>query len=239
MAADGGAPRVYVHAFLDGRDTPPKSAGPSLAFLQDVCAGFAGARIASICGRYYAMDRDKRWERIQAAYDLLVDGRAAYSAPDPQPALAAAYARGETDEFVQATAILDAEGRAATMADGDVVVFMNFRADRARQITRALIDPAFDGFARTPRAAARASSASPGTATSSPICRSPSRPQSVANSFGDYLARARPAQLRIAETEKYAHVTYFFSGGVEPSIPARTASWCLRRGWRPTICSPR
>ena len=219
LAANGGAPRVYVHAFLDGRDTPPKSAGPSLAFLSGVCAGFAGVRIASICGRYYAMDRDKRWERIQAAYDLLVDGRAAHSAPDPQTALAAAYARGETDEFVHATAILDAEGRAATMADGDVVVFMNFRADRARQITRALTDPAFDGFVRrrVPRLARYVCL----TRYGDEFARLPVAfgPQSVANSFGDYLAHLGLAQLRIAETEKYAHVTYFFSGGVEAVYP--------------------
>ena len=219
LAAGGGAPRVRVHAFLDGRDTPPKSAGASLEFLGGVCARFAGARIASICGRYYAMDRDKRWERVAAAYDLLVDGRAAYNAATAQAALDAAYARGETDEFVKATAILDGEGRPATMADGDVVVFMNFRADRAREITRALTDPAFDGFARkrVPRLARYVCLTSYGDE----FARLPAAfaPQSVANSFGEYLSKLGLAQLRIAETEKYAHVTYFFSGGVEAVYP--------------------
>jgi 2,3-bisphosphoglycerate-independent phosphoglycerate mutase len=219
MAASAGAPRVLVHAFLDGRDTPPKSAGASVAFLGAVCAKFGGARVASICGRYYAMDRDKRWERISTAYELLVDGRAAYSAPDPASALVAAYARGETDEFVKATAILDARGEPATMADGDVVVFMNFRADRARQITRALTDPAFDEFVRrrVPRFGRFVCLTSYGDELAHlPVAFAP---QSVANSFGEYLAKRGFSQLRIAETEKYAHVTYFFSGGVETLYP--------------------
>jgi 2,3-bisphosphoglycerate-independent phosphoglycerate mutase len=219
LAGKGGAPRVNVHAFLDGRDTPPKSAAASLEIIDGVCAKIAGARIASICGRYYAMDRDKRWERVAAAYDLLVDGRAAYSAPSARAALAAAYARGETDEFVKATTIPDAQGRPATMADGDIVVFMNFRADRARQITRALTDPAFDGFprARVPKLARYVCLTSYGDE----FARLPAAfaPQSVANGFGEYLASLGLAQLRIAETEKYAHVTYFFSGGVEAVFP--------------------
>ena len=223
LAAAGGAPRALVHAFLDGRDTPPKSAGGSLAFLGGVCGKFAGARIASICGRYYAMDRDQRWERIRSAYDLLVDGRAAYVAADAAAALEAAYARGETDEFVKATAIVDAEGRPATMADGDVVVFMNFRADRARQITRALTDPAFDGFPRdrVPRLASFACLTSYGDELARlPHLSVAFGPESVANSFGEYVAKLGLAQLRIAETEKYAHVTYFFSGGIEALYPA-------------------
>ena len=140
------APRICVHAFLDGRDTPPQSAAASLAFMQQVCARVAGARIASICGRYYAMDRDARWERVQAACELLVDGAGAFTAADPQAALAAAYARGETDEFVKPTAIVAAGATPVRIEDGDVVVYMNFRADRARQMTRALTDAAFDGF---------------------------------------------------------------------------------------------
>ena len=111
LAAGGGATRVFVHAFLDGRDTPPKSAAASLAYMADVCAQHPGARIASIVGRYYAMDRDNRWDRVQAAYDLIVDGRASCSAATPVAGLAAAYARGEADEFVKATAILDASGK--------------------------------------------------------------------------------------------------------------------------------
>jgi 2,3-bisphosphoglycerate-independent phosphoglycerate mutase len=219
MAAAGGAPRTLVHAFLDGRDTPPKSADASLAGLQDVCARNRGARIASIVGRYYAMDRDRRWERVSEAYDLIVDGVAAHHASSAQAGLAAAYARGETDEFVRATAIVDADGGRATMADGDVVVFMNFRADRARELTRALTAEAFDGFARRrmPQLAAFVCLTSYGDEFSRlPVAFAP---QSVTNSFGEYIASLGFRQLRIAETEKYAHVTYFFSGGVEVPYP--------------------
>jgi 2,3-bisphosphoglycerate-independent phosphoglycerate mutase len=219
LASSGGAPRVAVHAFLDGRDTPPKSAAASLAFMADICAQHAGARLASICGRYYAMDRDKRWERVAVAYDLIVDGAAPFRAATPEAALAAAYARGETDEFVQPTVIADAAERPATMNDGDVVVFMNFRADRARQLTRALTDPAFDGFVRkrVPRLADFVCLTSYGDEFAR--LNVAFAPQSVANGFGEYLARLGLAQLRIAETEKYAHVTYFFSGGVEAVYP--------------------
>jgi 2,3-bisphosphoglycerate-independent phosphoglycerate mutase len=217
MAASGGALRVHVHAFLDGRDTPPKSAAASLAFIDRVCARHRGARIASIVGRYYAMDRDQRWDRVNAAYDLVVDGRAPYTASSAADALDAAYARGETDEFVKATAITGAGP--GSMADGDVVVFMNFRADRAREITRALTDPGFDGFARTrvPRLARYVCLTSYGDAFAHlPVAFAP---QSVASGFGEYIARLGRTQLRIAETEKYAHVTYFFSGGVETPFP--------------------
>jgi len=222
LAAAGGAPRIFVHALLDGRDTPPRSAGASLTRLGAVCDKLAGARIASICGRYYAMDRDKRWDRVATAYELLVDGRAAYTAADPAAALAAAYARGESDEFVKPTAILDAEGRPATMADGDVVVFMNFRADRAREITRAITDPAFDGFVRerVPRLDRFVCLTSYGDEFEHlPRLSVAFAPQSVANSFGECIATRGLAQLRIAETEKYAHVTYFFSGGREAPYP--------------------
>jgi len=170
----GNAPQpvpVRVHAFLDGRDTPPRSAAASLARMEETCARLPDARIASICGRYYAMDRDQRWDRVSQAYALLVDGDAP-AAPTARDALDAAYARGESDEFVKPTAIVPPGALATRMRDGDVVVFMNFRADRAREITRALTDPAFDGFARTRRPELRRSSASPATATSSHACRS-------------------------------------------------------------------
>ena len=219
MAAAGGAPRVLVHAFLDGRDTPPQSADASLAALQDACARHSAARIASIVGRYYAMDRDLRWERVVEAYDLIVDGRAAHQAPGAQAGLAAAYARGESDEFVRATAIVDHDGRRATMADGDAVVFMNFRADRARELTRALTADAFDGFPR--RRVPKLSAFVCLTSYGDEFARLPVAfpPQSVAMSFGEYVASLGLTQLRIAETEKYAHVTYFFSGGVETPYP--------------------
>jgi len=223
LAAREGVARIHVHAFLDGRDTPPRSAAPSLAFMDGACAKAAArgasARVASICGRYYAMDRDKRWERVAPAYALLVDGSAGHAACSALEALDAAYARGENDEFVNATAILDADGRPARMEDGDVVVFMNFRADRARQMTRALTDIAFDGFPRdrVPRLARFVCL----TGYGDEFARLPVAfaPQTLANGFGEVLARLGLAQLRIAETEKYAHVTYFFNGGAEAAYP--------------------
>ncbi|MBI3056287.1 MAG: phosphoglycerate mutase (2,3-diphosphoglycerate-independent), partial [Betaproteobacteria bacterium] len=144
LAAAAGVTNVCVHAFLDGRDTPPRSAAASLALLLHKFAQLKTGRIASIVGRYYAMDRDQRWERVQAAYDLLTQGKALYQASDALAALEQAYARGESDEFVQATAIAPA----APMRDGDAVVFMNFRADRARQMAHALTDSGFSGFQR-------------------------------------------------------------------------------------------
>jgi 2,3-bisphosphoglycerate-independent phosphoglycerate mutase len=219
LAAAGGAPRICVHAFLDGRDTPPQSAGPSLASLQEVCARHPGARIASIVGRYYAMDRDRRWERLAEAYDLLVDGHAPHTAESAAAGLAAAYARGETDEFVHATAIVEPGASNTRIADGDAVVFMNFRADRARQLTRALTDASFAEFPRrrVPKLAAFVCLTSYGDEFRNlPVAF---LPQSVANGFGAYVASLGLTQLRIAETEKYAHVTYFFSGGVETPFP--------------------
>jgi 2,3-bisphosphoglycerate-independent phosphoglycerate mutase len=219
MAAGAGVARVAVHAFLDGRDTPPRSAGASLDFMEGVCARFPNARIASLCGRYYAMDRDKRWERVAPAYALIVDGAAAHVAATARAGLEAAYARGENDEFVQATAIADAQGATSRMQDGDVVVFMNFRADRARELTRALTDPAFDGFPRTrvPRLARFVCLTNYGDEFKHlPVAFAP---QTLSNGFGEYLAHRHLHQLRIAETEKYAHVTYFFNGGSEAVYP--------------------
>jgi 2,3-bisphosphoglycerate-independent phosphoglycerate mutase len=219
MASAAGVNRILVHAFLDGRDMPPRSAAASLAFMDDACAQHRGARVASIVGRYYAMDRDQRWDRVAAAYELLVDGRAPFAAATAQAGLDAAYARGENDEFVKPTVIRDREGRPATMADGDVVVFMNFRADRARQMTRALTDPAFTAFprARVPKLAAYVCLTSYGDEFAHlPIAFAP---QTIRNSFGEFISGLGLNQLRIAETEKYAHVTYFFNGGVEAVYP--------------------
>jgi 2,3-bisphosphoglycerate-independent phosphoglycerate mutase len=207
-----------VHAFLDGRDTPPRSAAPSLAFIDATCARVPGARIATVCGRYYAMDRDKRWDRVEAAYDAIVDGDAPYRADSAEAALAAAYARGETDEFVKPTVVV-AGGKPSRMEDGDVVVFMNFRADRARQLTRALTDPAFDGFARkrVPKLADYTCLTRYGDEFAAlPVAFAP---QTVRHGFGEVIAERGLKQLRIAETEKYAHVTYFFNGGVEDVYP--------------------
>ncbi len=223
LAARSGVRTILVHAFLDGRDTPPRSADASLAFVDEACAKAAAsgarARIASICGRYYAMDRDRRWERVAPAYALLVDGRGEHAAASAREGLAAAYARGEGDEFVKATAIVADGAGPARMEDGDVVVFMNFRADRARQLTRALTDPAFDGFARgrVPRLRAFVCLTSYGEEFAHlPVAFAP---QTLANGFGEVLAKRGLAQLRIAETEKYAHVTYFFNGGSEAVYP--------------------
>ena len=218
MAATGGVTDVCVHAFLDGRDTPPRSAAASLERLQQKCAQLTSARIASIVGRYYAMDRDHRWERIQVAYDLITQGKAPYQAPDALAALNQAYARGENDEFVQATAIVPRGGAPVHMREGDTCVFMNFRADRAREMTRALTDQDFGGFQRAyvPKFAYFCTLTSYGQDFKLPAAF---LPQNIANGFGEYLANRGLKQLRIAETEKYAHVTYFFNGGIEAPYP--------------------
>jgi 2,3-bisphosphoglycerate-independent phosphoglycerate mutase len=212
------ARRVAVHAFLDGRDTPPKSAEASLQALEDKCRALGNVHIASVCGRYFAMDRDNRWERVQQAYDLITGAASRHQAKTALDALHAAYARGETDEFVQATAIPH-EGKVLAIGDGDTAVFMNFRADRARQLTRALTDPSFDGFARslTPRLAYYATL----TRYGDDFAHLPAAfgPQEIRNGLGEYLSAQGLRQLRIAETEKYAHVTYFFNGGVEEPYP--------------------
>ncbi|HND97865.1 MAG TPA: 2,3-bisphosphoglycerate-independent phosphoglycerate mutase [Plasticicumulans sp.] len=214
LAAGRGAQRVYVHAFLDGRDTPPRSAADSLAAMDAVCAATGVARIATLVGRYYAMDRDNRWERVQAAYELIVDARGAHTAADAAAGLAAAYGRGENDEFVAPTVI----GAPVTVADGDAVVFMNFRADRARELTRAFVEPDFSGFARarTPALAGFVCLTQYQKSIPAPVAYAP---EDLSNVLGDWLAQHGRTQLRIAETEKYAHVTFFFSGGREPPYP--------------------
>jgi 2,3-bisphosphoglycerate-independent phosphoglycerate mutase len=214
LAVQAGLKKIYVHAFLDGRDTPPRSAETSLRAMQDKFAQLGTGRIASVVGRYYAMDRDNRWERVQAAYDLITLGQAEYSAASAVEGLQMAYARGENDEFVKATVI----GTPVTMQDGDVAVFMNFRADRARQITRALTDPNFDRFARRhfPKLASFVTLSSYGEDFHLTMAYGPS---SIHNGFGEYISNLGMRQLRIAETEKYAHVTYFFSGGREQEYP--------------------
>ncbi|MCE7033416.1 2,3-bisphosphoglycerate-independent phosphoglycerate mutase [Lysobacter sp. GX 14042] len=216
MARREGVPRVAVHAFLDGRDMPPRSAGPSLQRLQQACVAAGNARIATVTGRYYAMDRDHRWERVRKAWDVIVEGSGVHVADTAAAALEAAYARGENDEFVEATVI----GGGAPVRDGDAVVFMNFRADRARQLTAAFTAPDFDGF-QAPR-----------PALSHFVClteydaRLPAPvafgPDDLRNTLGQVLADRGLRQLRIAETEKYAHVTFFFSGGREDAYPGET-----------------
>ncbi len=210
---------VGIHAFLDGRDTPPSSARGYLErFLAEIAPAGAGARIATISGRYYAMDRDKRWERVALAYRALVDGQGE-RARDPLSAVDAAYVRGESDEFVKPTVIAGYPG----MAEGDGVLMGNFRADRVREILSALLDPDFAGFPRphTIRFAAAlgmveySEHLNQFLATLFP-------PQDMADTLGELVAKAGMTQLRIAETEKYAHVTFFFNGGEEREFPGES-----------------
>jgi len=214
MAAQRGAEKVYLHAFLDGRDCPPRSAKPSLEKTQALIEKLGVGKIASVCGRFYALDRDNRWDRVAEAYNLVTAGRADFSATDAVTALNDAYARDENDEFVHATTIC-AQGEAPiTMEDGDAVIFMNFRPDRAREIAHALTNSDFDGFERaaTPKLSTFVQTTEYQDNIDAP-CAYPPIP--LINSMGDYLAQQGKRQLRIAETEKYAHVTFFFSGGRE------------------------
>ncbi|PCK09566.1 MAG: phosphoglycerate mutase (2,3-diphosphoglycerate-independent) [Alteromonadaceae bacterium] len=214
MAANRGAEKIYLHAFLDGRDCPPRSAEPSLLRTEKKFSELGKGRIASVCGRFFALDRDQRWSRVQSAYDLLTAGKSDYTATSAAEALSTAYERDENDEFVKATAILDSDNQKVSMEDGDAVLFMNFRPDRARQITNAFVDDNFDGFTREQRPKLCDFVMTTEYASSIPAsCAFP--PQNLVNSFGEVMAKANKRQLRIAETEKYAHVTFFFSGGQE------------------------
>jgi 2,3-bisphosphoglycerate-independent phosphoglycerate mutase len=218
LAAQRGAKRVYVHAFLDGRDTPPQSAAPSVAMADKLLREAGVGRVATLCGRYYAMDRDNRWDRVQLAYDLLTQDKANFTAASASEGLQQAYARGETDEFVKPVVIADESEKPVTLCDGDSVIFMNFRADRAREITHALVDEAFNGFTRAvrPRLASFVMSTQYEANLKLPCAFAA---DNLDNTLGEYLAKLGKTQLRIAETEKYAHVTFFFSGGREALYP--------------------
>ena len=221
MAAKRGAKQVYVHAFLDGRDTPPRSAESSLLALDEKLREHGCGRIASMIGRYYAMDRDNRWDRVETAYRLLTESKADYCYDSATEALAAAYARDENDEFVSAS-VIRADGQAdACINDGDSVIFMNFRADRAREITRSFVDVDFSGFVRskTPRLASFVMTTEYAADIAAPCAY---RPEKITNSFGELMEKMGKTQLRIAETEKYAHVTFFFSGGREALYQGET-----------------
>lgn len=214
LAIRNGAPKIYLHAFLDGRDTPPRSALASLTRAEKTLVGSSKGRVASICGRFYAMDRDNRWDRVQPAYDMLTQAKAEFQYDDVTSALEAAYLRDEDDEFVQASLVGSQTDAPATVADGDVVVFMNFRADRAREITRAFVDEDFDGFQRSVNPKLSEFVMLTEYAADIPAsCAYP--PNKLDNVLGQYLADQNKTQLRIAETEKYAHVTFFFNGGRE------------------------
>ena len=213
MAKDRGLTRVYIHAFLDGRDVSPTSGADFVAQTVAECAKIGVGKIATVMGRYYAMDRDKRWDRVEQAYDAMVYGESAVSNPDPTAAVKASYAAGVTDEFVEPV-VCDSEG---TISDNDSVIFFNFRPDRAREITRTLVDPAFDGFTRqffpvTFVCNTEYDATMPNVQVAYPR-------NTVKNGLGEYLSQMGLTQLRIAETEKYAHVTFFFNGGSETVFP--------------------
>ena len=213
LAFKRGAEKIYLHAFLDGRDTPPKSAASSIELLDATFQALGKGRIASLIGRYFAMDRDNRWDRVSQAYNLIVDGNAEFNAATAQEGLDAAYARGESDEFVKATTI----GEPVKVEDGDAVVFMNFRADRARELSRVFVEDDFKEFERTRQPKVQYVGLTQYAASiPAPAAFAPG---SLENVLGDYLAKNGKTQLRIAETEKYAHVTFFFSGGREEPFP--------------------
>jgi 2,3-bisphosphoglycerate-independent phosphoglycerate mutase len=216
LAADGLA--VRVHAFLDGRDTPPKSAAAYLAKFAADIAALPDAKIATVGGRYHAMDRDKRWERVKLAHDTMVDAGGPRFA-DWRAGLDAAYAAGTTDEFVLPFSVGDHSG----MRDGDGLLMANFRADRAREILEALVLPDFDGFPRDRRVTfAGTLGLVEYSSRLAPHVPALFAPQSLANMMGEVVSRAGLRQLRIAETEKYAHVTFFFNGGEEKEYPGES-----------------
>ncbi|MEG0440795.1 MAG: 2,3-bisphosphoglycerate-independent phosphoglycerate mutase [Oscillospiraceae bacterium] len=211
MAKKRGISKVCVHGFLDGRDVPPSSGAEFVRQCADKCKE-TGATLATISGRYYAMDRDNRWERLTKAYNAMVLGEGVIAA-DPVAAVEASYAAGVTDEFLLPTVCAPN----CKIADGDSVIFANFRPDRARELTRVLVDPDFNGFKRTFMklnfvCTTEYDASMPNVAVAYPR-------QKLDNIFGSYIARLGLTQLRIAETEKYAHVTFFFNGGAEAPFP--------------------
>jgi 2,3-bisphosphoglycerate-independent phosphoglycerate mutase len=219
LAAREGVERVAIHALLDGRDTPPSSA---FDFVRDLEARLRpvhrGAAIVTVGGRYYAMDRDKRWERTERGYDAIVHAEAAHSAATAEAAISEAYARGETDEFVVPTLV----GAGEPVEDGDPVIHLNFRADRARQLTHALVDDPFEGFDRTSpsgRPAPTDLEVVTMTEYEEGLPVLVAFPAEIARSLAQAFSEADWRQFHVAETEKYAHVTYFFNGGVEAPWP--------------------
>ena len=213
MAKRQGLEKVYIHAFLDGRDVSPTSGADFVAQAVEKCSEIGVGKIATVMGRYFAMDRDKRWDRVEQAYDAMVYGESAIQNADPVAAVKASYEKGITDEFVEPV-VCDREG---CISDNDSVIFFNYRPDRAREITRTLVDPAFDGFTRQffPLqfvCNTEYDASMPNVEVAFPRI-------SVSNGLGEFLSRAGMTQLRIAETEKYAHVTFFFNGGSETVFP--------------------
>ena len=216
LAAERGATKLYLHGFLDGRDTPPRSAQGSIEAAQAVFETIGVGRIASLHGRYWAMDRDNRWDRIERSYRLLINGECDFNNDCPIDALQQAYQRDETDEFVAPTRI----GQQVTINDGDAVLVMNFRADRARQLVSALTTPDFHGFERNRLPACHLVCTTQYSAELQ--CPVAFPPDNLSESLGEIVANNGLKQLRIAETEKYAHVTFFFSGGREEAFEGET-----------------
>ena len=218
LAARAKLPRVYVHAFLDGRDVPPANAKEYFVQLENKMAELQCGAVASIMGRYYAMDRDQRWERVEKAYHAMVSG-VGWVAANALEAVDNAYARGETDEFIQPTVIVaDGGTPVAAISANDAVICFNFRPDRGREITRAFVDKDFSGFTRGadyPRVDYTCLTQYDHTIEAKVAFA----PQVINNTLGQILGREGIAQLRLAETEKYAHVTFFFNGGVEETNP--------------------
>ena len=213
MAAGLGCPKIYVHCFLDGRDVPPTSGKGFVAQMQEYCKQY-GAQIVTVQGRYYAMDRDTNWERTEKAYAAMVYGEATYI-PDSLDAVQGSYNKEVTDEFMTpVVCVKDAE-----IQPNDTVIFMNFRPDRARQITRTLVDPDFDGFQRKKGFFPVQFVCTTCYDASMPNVEVAYPSEALKNVFGEYISKLGLAQLRIAETEKYAHVTFFFNGGVETVFP--------------------
>ncbi|MDX1573790.1 MAG: 2,3-bisphosphoglycerate-independent phosphoglycerate mutase, partial [Methylophaga sp.] len=208
LAAQRGAQQIYVHAFLDGRDTPPRSAHDALAAMETTYAALGTGKTASLIGRFYAMDRDQRWNRVEQAYRLITEGEAEFHADSVEAGLNAAYARDENDEFVKATVI----GDAVKMHDGDSIFFMNFRSDRARELSECFIKNNFDAFAK-PREIALGAFVTLTEYKKDFTATAAYPPEKFNNLLGDYVSQLGLRQLRIAETEKYAHVTFFFNGG--------------------------
>jgi 2,3-bisphosphoglycerate-independent phosphoglycerate mutase len=214
LGAQLGVPDLVVHAFTDGRDTLPQSGAGFLETVEGWCAAAGNARVGSVVGRYYAMDRDSRWERTQLAYDLLVHGRAEHRAATGAEAVRAAYERGETDEFITPTLVGEGGSDPLIRPDSDSVFAFNFRPDRMRQITRALTEPGFGEIDRggAPPVARYATMTEYEEGWPYPVAFPPARP---AVTLASVLAERGMPQLHVAETEKYAHVTYFFNGGEE------------------------
>lgn len=210
MAKKMGVEKVYIHCFMDGRDVPPTSGAEYIEELQKELEKTGVGKIATVSGRYYAMDRDNRWERVVKAYDAMVNGEGV-KAPDPAAMMRQSYADGVTDEFIVPAVVTEG----AEVKSGDSVIFFNFRPDRARELTRTLVDPDFAGFERKKGFFPLTYICMTQYDATMPNVEVAYAPQSLANTFGEYISKNGLTQLRIAETEKYAHVTFFFNGGVE------------------------